>query len=263
VSALVGIPILLLVVWLGHPWFAVVVAVAAFAAAMEFYRLLPATSIPRISLFGAFSAAALVMGVYFLRGESPLLVTLAVAFSLLWVLVQGQVEGAYLRWAGLLGGILYLGWMLSHLVSLRALDHGLEWVAFAIFTTFAADTGAYAVGRAMGRRPMAPVISPKKTWEGAIGGFLGAVMAALALAWFLSPATGLGLPIGYGHALILGALVGIFAQVGDLAESLLKRSVGVKEAGAIIPGHGGILDRLDSVIFAAVVVYYYSVWVIR
>jgi len=263
ISALVGIPLLLLLIWLGGLWFAAAVALAAFGASLEFYHLLPATSVPQVSLFGALSATALVLGVHFLGVDAPPLVTLAVALSLLWVLLQRQVEGAYLRWTGLLAGILYLGWLLGHLVSLRARDQGLEWVVFAIFTTFAVDTAAYFVGRAWGRRPLAPVISPKKTWEGAIGGLVGAVLAALALAWVLNLPLGLSLPIGYGHTFVLGVLVGVFAQLGDLAESLLKRSVGVKEAGAIIPGHGGLLDRLDSVIFGVIVVYYYSVWVIR
>jgi len=167
------------------------------------------------------------------------------------------VEGASINWVWTLAGIIYIGWMLSHFIPLRGLEGGRDWVLFALFATFAADTSAFFAGRLWGSHSLASAISPGKTWEGAIGGFLGAIAAALILIAILP-----SLSIPYWQGIVLGALVGIFAQLGDLSESMLKRSAGVKDAGKLIPGHGGILDRLDSIVFTVVVVYYYVIWVI-
>jgi phosphatidate cytidylyltransferase len=124
-----------------------------------------------------------------------------------------------------------------------ALDGGRGWLLAVVLTVWAADTGAYAVGRSVGRRPFAPHISPSKTWEGTIGGVAsGAIAAAVLVA-------------GLGASPVVGALLGIVvavaAVIGDLAESVLKRAAGVKDSGTLIPGHGGMLDRVDSLLFAA------------
>jgi phosphatidate cytidylyltransferase len=115
------------------------------------------------------------------------------------------------------------------------------------------------VGRALGRHHLAPNISPGKTWEGAIAGVFGAIGISL----LFTLATPLHLQLlSYGQAILLGLLVSIAGQLGDLAESLLKRNMGVKDSGKLIPGHGGFLDRLDSILFAGIVVYYYVIWII-
>jgi phosphatidate cytidylyltransferase len=152
--------------------------------------------------------------------------------------------------------------MLSHYVTLRELSHGRELVLFALFSTFACDTVAYFIGRAWGRHLMAPSISPKKTWEGAIAGFIGAIAAAAALRGLLN----LGdweLPLSYSQTIVVGCLIGFFAQLGDLLESLVKRRAGAKDSGRLIPGHGGILDRIDSLVFTGAIVYYYVIWVVE
>ena len=132
-----------------------------------------------------------------------------------------------------------------------AVSHlGRSWLLFALLTTFAVDTGAYLVGRIVGRRPMVPSISPNKTWEGSIGGFASAVGAALALGLVFD----LGVPVW--QQAVIGAVIGVVAQWGDLIESKLKRIADVKDAGSIIPGHGGILDRLDSILLTIPAVYY-------
>jgi len=135
-------------------------------------------------------------------------------------------------------------------------DDGRNWVFLALFATFGSDTAAFFAGRALGRHKLSPHISPQKTWEGAIAGLLGAIVISLL---FTIP-TPLSLPLSYGQAILLGLLVSIFGQLGDLAESLLKRSMGVKDSGRLVPGHGGFLDRMDSIVFASIVVYYYVVW---
>jgi len=158
-----------------------------------------------------------------------------------------------------MAGVLYIGWLLSYLVSLRGLEDGRNWIFLALFTTFASDTAAFFIGRALGRHPLAPNISPGKTWEGAVGGVLGAVLVSL---FFVLP-TPLSLNpyLNWGQAILLGLLVSVFGQIGDLTESLLKRNVGVKDSGTLIPGHGGVLDRVDSIVFAGVVVYYFALFV--
>ncbi len=120
--------------------------------------------------------------------------------------------------------------------------------------TFATDTAAFFVGRSIGKRKLAPKISPSKTWEGAVGGMLGAVAAALAAKYAM------GLDVSAAVAGALGVLMGVWGQIGDLSESKLKRLTGVKDSGWIIPGHGGVLDRLDSIVFNLVLVYYFVIW---
>jgi phosphatidate cytidylyltransferase len=172
---------------------------------------------------------------------------------LLWLVLRRRKEAAFTSWAWTLTGILYVGWLLSHLVALRGLDFGREWVLFALFTTFASDSTAFFIGRAWGRHHLAPNISPRKTWEGAVAGVLGAIIVSLLLTFLFN------LPLSYAGAILLGLAVSVFGQVGDLVESLLKRNMGVKESGKLLPGHGGFLDRMDSVVFAGIVVYYYVI----
>jgi phosphatidate cytidylyltransferase len=160
------------------------------------------------------------------------------------------MEQAFTNWAWTMAGILYIGWMLSHWVELRSLEAGKELVFWAMFTTFASDTSAFFTGRAWGKHALAPAISPGKTWEGAVGGLLASIIASLILG-IIFP-----LPFSYWQIALLGCIISIFAQLGDLAESMLKRNTGVKDTGKLIPGHGGILDRIDSLIFTGVIVYY-------
>lgn len=148
-------------------------------------------------------------------------------------------------------GIVYVGWLPSFWVLLRVMPGGIGPLLWAIAAAVVSDVGAYFAGRFFGKHPFFPQISPKKTIEGALGGFLLAT-GILALT---GPLVGIPLP----HALILGTLLAIGAPAGDLAESLLKRDAGVKDAGDLIPGHGGILDRFDSFLFNGPIAYFYLV----
>ncbi|MCL6561251.1 MAG: phosphatidate cytidylyltransferase, partial [Firmicutes bacterium] len=151
--------------------------------------------------------------------------------------------------AGTLMGTLYVG-LLSYIYLIRTLPHGWIWLIFMLVGTWASDTTAYFVGKAFGRRRLAPVLSPKKTLEGAIGGVLGSVLTGYLFA-LIYPF----LPIS--KMFILGLLLGAAAEVGDLLESAFKRQAGMKDSSALIPGHGGILDRFDSALFTAPLVYYF------
>jgi len=181
---------------------------------------------------------------------TPFLITSAIVISLIWLLFRSPREQAFTNWAWTMAGILYIGWMLSYWVELRSLEAGKELVFWAMFTTFASDTSAFFIGRTWGRHALAPSISAGKTWEGAIGGLLASVVASLIIS-IIFP-----LPFNYWQVALLGFIISVFAQLGDLVESLLKRNTGVKDAGKLIPGHGGVLDRIDSLIFTGVIVYY-------
>ena len=154
-----------------------------------------------------------------------------------------------------LGGIAYVGVLGSTIILLRGLDNGRDWVYLALFSTFTADTAAYFTGRAVGRHKMAPAISPKKTWEGFAGGYAGGFAAVLLLNYVL------GLRVDTAPALLIAATLPAAAAAGDLVESWIKRRAGVKDASDLIPGHGGVLDRLDSLLFTFPVVYVVARWV--
>ena len=163
------------------------------------------------------------------------------------------LERAGTNFAITIAGLLYIGWLGSYLVSLRHIPNGLWWVLTAIPAVGLADAGAYFVGGRFGRHLMAPRTSPGKTWEGYIGGIVVGSLSGLILAalWHLrEPAI---LPL---HGLIIGLVVTVVAPLGDLGESLFKRQFDVKDASHILPGHGGIMDRIDTWIYAAVISYY-------
>jgi len=183
-----------------------------------------------------------------------LLIASAVIVLLIWFLLVSPRDMAFKNWAWTIAGIFYIGWMLGYWVELQNLPDGRYWALLAMLTTFAYDTTAFFIGRTWGKHRLAPKVSPSKTWEGAIGGVFGAVAACLILKSIFP------LPINYLWVIFMGFFISLFAQLGDLVESLLKRNVGVKDSGKAIPGHGGILDRIDSLIFIGAVVYYYVLW---
>ncbi len=247
------IPLLIAAVWFNRPvpWFTIFVAIWGVLAVFEFYRMVGVTRATSLTSFGLGWTLLLILSPHF-DYDAMALLTLGIVFSLILLIFQPEKEGAFTHWVWTMAGILYVGWLLSHLVALR-LDAGRGWVFFTIFITFGTDTAAFFVGRAIGRHRLAPQISPAKTWEGAIAGVLGAIIVSLL---FTLP-TRLNLPLSYVPAIFLGLVVSVFAQLGGLVMSLLKRNMGVKDSGTLIPGHGGLLDRTDSVVFAAIVVYYY------
>jgi phosphatidate cytidylyltransferase len=153
---------------------------------------------------------------------------------------------------------LYLGWLGAHFVTLRALPAGGWWTGLAIPAVWLADTMAYLIGKLWGRTKLVPDVSPKKSWEGYVGGIVGSGLgtAGLALLW---RALGAGPAITPLHGLAIGLLTGIIGPVGDLGVSTLKRQVGAKDSGGLLPGHGGFLDRIDALIISVPIGYYYVV----
>ena len=189
---------------------------------------------------------------------------LLISFPLLFF--RKKLEGAMVDWALTLAISIYLGWSMSFFLLLRGyeigviaarngpwifLPRGAWWVVFVLLGVWGFDAAAFFTGRYFGRHKLAPRISPAKTWEGAIGGLVLSITAALVLT-----VNQLGVP--WYLAIVLGILLGVAAVLGDLAESLIKLQTHVKDSGQIMPGHGGMLDRLDSLIFAVIVVYVFS-----
>lgn len=258
VTSLICVPVLLAAVWVGSPWLVIVVALASLLGTFEFYRLSNSAGWNPFSSLGLLFVLLFILNAYFgdERTTMPLIsgVVILSLIRLLWCADKGK---AFTNWVWSIGGIFYIGWTMSHFVLLRGLEDGRSWILVVFLVTFASDTCAFFIGRALGKRRLAPAISPAKTWEGAFGGVIGAITIMV----ILHPILGLA-EISYAGLIILAVLISVFAQLGDLAGSMLKRAAGVKEAGKLIPGHGGILDRMDSLIFTVVVVYYYVVWVV-
>ena len=273
ITGLWGVPLLIAAIWFDQPlpWFTVLLAIWGLLAAFEFYKIVSGAKVEPLTYFGLIWTVLFIISPHFNRDLPILLLTSAVVLSLIWLLLRPQKEGAFIGWAWTMAGILYVGWLLSYFVALRGGYHpllitettGRTLVFFALFTTFGSDTAAFFTGRAWGKHHLAPHISPGKTWEGAIAGLFGAIIVSLLFTLpklFTIPNPLYLQDFSYWQAIVLGLLVSIFGQLGDLVESLLKRNMGVKDSGRLLPGHGGALDRIDSVVFAGVVVYYYVIW---
>jgi phosphatidate cytidylyltransferase len=299
-SALVLIPLVLLAVGLGGIGLALLVAAATRLALGELFHLFATAGHRPVRWAGYSSALFLFLAAFLARdeaGQGPLLSPLtsparlgialpydrllgaalaaAVLLTLTGQLLRRDRGGALTDWALTLSGTLYVTWPLAHFIFLRrislpdvappfwialgapALGAGAWWILYTLLLVWMCDTAAYFVGIRWGRHRMSPYLSPKKSWEGAAAGLLTSIALAIGLVPLLA------LPLSYGCAALLGALVGTFGQVGDLAESLLKRQAGVKDSGRLIPGHGGMLDRVDSLLFVAPLVYYFLQWTLR
>ncbi len=257
-TAAVAVPPFLFIVWQGGHWFAVLVGLAAGMGAWELGRMAERGGQRTVPAVAALSAAALAVSYYFapenMEGAAVLLASLAVSAAIAMPFVH-RLRAPLGSGMATVCIVLVVGGTLFHASLLREFDSvtgdsGRSWIFFLLGVTFATDTAAYFVGRAVGSRPLAPNVSPNKTWEGAIGGFLGAVVCGVLLN------TALGLDADMRVAAIGSAILGVCGQLGDLFESKLKRMAGVKDSGTLFPGHGGVLDRMDSLMWNVVVLYY-------
>ena len=262
-SAVVGLPLLALVIWLGSVWFSIVVALTAALGAFELSHIGRRAGRRPAPVVAAMWAFTLVVAAHIASADLTQTVTLiatgglVVLAYLVWQLESRGSQARLSDWGITAAAAIFTGGLLGYGPLLRAVEQGRQWVFFVMIVTFAADTSAFFVGKALGKRRLAPTISPGKTWEGAAGGLIGAVGAAFASARLLD------LDVTWLQAVALGALMGVFGQLGDLAVSRFKRAGRVKESGWLIPGHGGIMDRLDSIVLNLALVYHSVIWVIR
>ncbi len=254
-SALLLIPLIVAAALAGGYWFAALVAFFAGLATIEFYQLSRALGMRPAVVAGTSLTVALVFAArYPAYPIAPALFTCTLGLLMVRRVVR-QDFGTFLGdWAATLVASAYVGGMLSHFVLLRDLQQGLAWTATAVLTTWVGDTAAYFVGSSLGRRPFFPKVSPRKTLEGALGGLVIGTLAGMGIGIF-------ALGLSWLLAAALGFLITLAATFGDLAESLIKRQAGAKDSGNLIPGHGGALDRVDSLLFAAVVTYYFAIWI--
>ena len=270
-TAAVGLPILFGAVWLEWPlgkpiWFAALVFIAGAIAALELARLVNLWGDkfhPAIALL--FTMVMLISGLSRGLTGSPGGYTTLLDIAAVGICpFAGWVLGSSRKMAFfdsspvmILRIAIYLGLSLYYALQIRFLEDGREWTLLLLLVVFATDTSAYLVGRAIGRTPLAPSISPNKTREGAVAGLLGAVVASV----FSNSVLGLGAIIW--EAAALGLVIGVLGQGGDLAESRMKRKAGVKDSGWLIPGHGGILDRLDSVVYVLPAAHLFIIWEVQ
>jgi len=249
ISALIGAPIFLELTYLGGPYTAFLVVLLTLLSLWEFLQLGEHLGLHPWYKLTTVVAVVWLIGL-FIGGKEWMMPALV-----FWLLIGlGRLALTYPKTLFLeasfnLLSILYTVVLLSHFYLLRQLPRGLEWTFLTILLVWATDIGAYLIGKRFGRHLLAPQVSPKKTIEGSLGGLVFCIVVAFAF-WRLVGGT------SWVTYMIVAVIVGISAQIGDLFESALKRSAGVKDSGKLIPGHGGVLDRFDSLIFALPLVYY-------
>jgi phosphatidate cytidylyltransferase len=272
-TAIVVIPLLLVATWYGGITFALVVTFFTGVGLWEFYNIVESKGMPVMRNIGIIFACVMTMLAYFSHGYLlAVLLTIGIMVVSLNQLSKKDINTTINNISATIYGVIYVGWLLSHLILLRNIegeyarigqleqlkslffqnfDIGIYLFVLALACTFLTDTGAYFAGRAFGKHKLAPVVSPKKTWEGAVGGAITSMVASVATNAVVGSLFPIWAALGFGFAI---AVMGI---TGDLVESALKRDAKVKDSGILFPGHGGVMDRLDSVLFSLPTAYYY------
>jgi len=238
--------------------FAGLLSVITILAMLEFYRMaLPDRVVE--------SWLAALCGVLFIfvpfagsgRLALPALIGIFLSFTLLFLFRIRNIADAAREVAYAILAFIYIPILLMHLIMLRQTPYGVQWLVVIMLIVMTNDSVAFYSGRALGKHRLYPLVSPKKSIEGALGGVLGSIAGTLLAKYTFFP------QLTLLDALLTAVFIGILGQTGDLFESLLKRSFGVKDSGTIFPGHGGVLDRLDSIIFAAPATYYYVIYIFK
>lgn len=251
-SAVVGVPVILALIYVGGTWYVAVVAVALAIASIEFNHA-RRDWIDPVSVLTALLVAGVAVGAHI--GDLEWYAWLAAALIIppIAAALYPTDDGAFADAVWIAGGVTYVGFLGGFLVLLRDLDFdGRSWVYLTVLSTFAVDTAAFFTGRAIGRRKLAPSISPRKTWEGFFGGWGTGFAMVIALGYAFD------LGVAPWKLSLLGLLLPLAATLGDLVESAMKRRMHIKDASELIPGHGGVLDRLDSILFTFALVYAFT-----
>jgi phosphatidate cytidylyltransferase len=246
---------LLLVYYSTPPIFLTAICITVVICLLEYYRLISKGGTRPYIYLGILLGVLIPIAFHY---DQTAMKTYVITGGIMTLFIRSLWEREDFHWAMekiafTMSGTLFVAWLLAHLILIHRWEGGRFYIFFIFAVIWLGDTTAYYVGKNLGRHKLAPDISPNKTVEGALAGLAGSVMGAfIAKWWFLGQ-------LSSRDAFILGALLGLAGQLGDLSESLVKRSAAVKDSGNIIPGHGGFLDRLDSLIFAAPVLYYYII----
>ena len=266
-TAVVGVPLLYFILYLGGIPFLILILLVILFGDIELFKLLEAKGIQTERELGIAFSLALGIAAYFGYFYFAVVFSFAVIIIFLLALRRQDLSNSIIALSTGLFAIIYIGWFLSHAILLRNIDHnsnlktyvetvqghsdiGFFYIFLVVSCTFLNDTGAYFIGRWKGKRKLIPHVSPGKTLEGTIGGIISSAIAAIVGNLIFKS------PIEYHWVVLFGLVIGIVAVLGDLTESLIKRSAEAKDSGGILPGHGGILDRFDSLIFTFPVSYY-------
>jgi phosphatidate cytidylyltransferase len=253
------LPIVILVVLKGGTLlFACLLALLSAIGIAEFYRMALPERI--LELWPAALAGSALVFTPLLRDDKLIISCIGlffIGFSLLFLFRIRTVDTAAREIAFALLAFLYIPFLLMHLVQLRQTPFGVQWLFIIMLIVMTNDSAAYYTGSAFGKHRLYPLVSPKKSVEGAVGGLVGSLGGTMLAKFTFFP------QLTFADAVVTALVVGLVGQAGDLFESLLKRSFGVKDSGTIIPGHGGVLDRLDSILFAAPITYYYVLFFFR
>ncbi|MEW5867726.1 MAG: phosphatidate cytidylyltransferase [Chloroflexota bacterium] len=263
IVSLLLLPIGLLFIAWGGPYYAALITLILILAAWEFTNLFAMSGLQPARWLVVGGTAALALGRYingFASADwiASLLVLLSMAHHLL-AYERGR-DQAGSDFAATLAGIFYLGWVGAYMISLRQIPEGKWWVLVVLPAVWLADSGAYLVGSRFGRRKIAPRLSPKKTWEGYLGGILFSVVGTPLFAALWRVGAGPDTSITLASSAWIGLAMGLLTILGDLGESMIKRQVGQKDSGDLLPGHGGAFDRIDSWLWAAAIGYYLVTW---
>lgn len=257
------LPIGLAAIFLGGWYFVALVAIVLLLAGFEYAQLFQDGDYRPSSwiILGGILLMVLSRSFYGFD-SSPWIFSLLILVSMavhLFAYERGR-DRAATDFAITLSGVFYVGWLGSYLISLRELEQGLWWVLLVLVAVWLADAGAYIVGKALGKHKITPRLSPGKTWEGYFGGIVTGTVGTILLALFFQHFGKLVSENLIIQAAGLGVLLSSVTILGDLGESMIKRQVGKKDSGSLLPGHGGVFDRIDSWLWAGVLGYYLIVW---
>ncbi len=254
ITALLGIPLLVVIIALGRHWhlFSLLVFMVTVADLGEYF-FMSFTEVRRERYLGLFLGVLVSLMIFIPGLAEPglFLAPVLVGGLCCYLFLGGELDQRYQRLGWTILGAFYLGHLFPHFVLLYRVPRGTEWVFFIILVAASGDTASYFTGMAMGKRKLYPEISPAKTIEGAVGGMLASILAGFVGAFYLLPI------LAWFETALLAIFLSLLAQSGDLFESWIKRVFCVKDSGRLLPGHGGLLDRIDSLIFPAVFMTYY------
>lgn len=248
ISGVLGIPILIAVVWYGGYLLFLSLLVVALIGIHEFYIAFKEKNINPIRFLGYIITIFILSDFYFAKGQQHTLFLLVASTALIGIILLMKKKYNIIDGAITLFGIMYVSILLGHIILISNSDNS-AYVWLVFITAWASDTFAYFAGNFFGKRKLCPNISPKKTVEGAIGGILGTMISSGIFGYLVIGENIIAI-------IIIGFVGSILSMVGDLTASIIKRHIGIKDYGNLIPGHGGILDRFDSILFTAPVVYY-------
>ena len=263
IVGLVLLPIGMTAIVLGGWYYTALIASILGIAAWEYTLLFRSGRMQPASILVIGGVILLVLG-RALDGfdSAPWVLSMLILLSMVWHLVAyefGRDQSAT-DLTITLGGIFYIGWIGSYFISLRNLPNGLAWVLLVLPAVWSADMGAYVVGHMWGRHKLSPRLSPRKTWEGYLGGVVSGILLATLIAALWEAYGGPDIGITPLRGAVVGLVMSIFPTLGDLGESMIKRQVGAKDSSNLLPGHGGFFDRIDSWLWAVVLGYYLITW---